>query len=134
MSNYLFRGFKRYNPKSDGPQEPRSRIVLDDEIIDGWWVYGSLLNGYVIVPDHQWIGVTNNKISNEFDAYRVISDTVCRYTGIDDRNGRPIFENDRLGIPKHVVRYVNGGYEIGAGQPLWIAAPYGEVIGNIFEE
>lgn len=134
MSHYLFRGFMRYNSNLDDPIEPTSRIVLDDEIIYGWWVYGSLLNDCIIVPNDQYIDVVFDRIDVGFEAYDVIPETVCQYTGLKDRNGTPIFEGDRLGIPEHVVRYVNGGYEIGSGMPLWLYALWFEVIGNIFEE
>ena len=124
----MYRGFER---REYAPQE---YIVLNGERIGGRWVCGDLLQDNIIVPHGQQICVVFGVIDDYMDAHDVLPETVCAYTGINDRDGNPVYEGDIVGMPDQVVRYVNCGYEVGPGKPLWIWAPDCSVIGNIFEE
>lgn len=63
---------------------------------DGKWIYG-----YVSRPDY----MTNELcfVGPEFIIRRIDQNTICRYTGKEDKNGNPIFENDivvgKAGVP-----------------------------------
>lgn len=82
----LFRGF---NEDPNGNEE----IELDGKIIKGKWVEGFYWNN----------GVNNHFIKQLYSddeykkitllSYEVIPETVSQYTGLNDMNGKKIFEN-----------------------------------------
>lgn len=125
-----------------------------------WWVEGCLLIDYV--SGQYFIHANGNSVNesvkvNEegclrFFAYEADPETVCEYTGLTDKNGRKIFENDFVSCRKYIggnwVEYcIERGYvemkhgafglhrKQGYYRPFkdWLEDYEYEVIGNIFD-
>ena len=140
MREILFRGFHH----CDGPET----IVVDGEKVKGRWVEGSLLtykDGTTFVCCEDYIPDVLNK-------YEVLPSTVGQYTCLNDKNGKRIFEGDRISHKyadwdnypeQHVVRWENDscGFEpfsdseenchhCGGG----LEPDHCEVIGTVFDK
>lgn len=80
-------------------------ICKAKDINSGEWIYG-----YVARLDY----MTNELflIGPEFITRRIDQDTICRFTGKEDKYGNPIFENDicKVDVPYGPLDE-NGGYE-----------------------
>lgn len=130
------------------------------------WVQGNLL--YDNVSDKYWIDLSISE--DEKNQYRlfvcaveVIPETICRYTGLNDKNGKMIFENYIVSLTEEgrdlfssynaraegnlcrkdcVVNFKDGAFMIGTNKYnkdlmntyLWIVKDYCKVIGNKFDE
>lgn len=143
MKEILFRGFH----PCDGPET----IVVDGEKIEGRWVEGYLWS-------KRTIGVTSP--CGHLDEVVVLPSTVGQYSGLDDSDGRKVFEGDILKFKDEPNDYEwtgriefgnpNCGYTWGF-QIVHLSGPepnidtlcwfdmeeggvYSEVIGTVFDE
>ena len=141
-------GCLRLNMENDREALKKMREILfrGKRLSDGAWVEGDL--SHCIVP-----GKTNIcKIEDNFSTtvHEVDPETVCQYTGLTDRKGRKIFENDICGRKEEfpeIVTYYDGdwtldySYVSGKGNGynycnlgFYVRNRGGvEIIGNIFD-
>lgn len=112
----LFRGF---NEDPNGNEE----IELDGRIIKGKWLYGYYSDEKGIGTDFPSIEVFKNSEPNPI-SWKVIPETVSQYAGLDDKNGRKIFENSLVDffydlyhdnvletkIATGIIKFLNGSF------------------------
>ena len=82
----------------------RDILFRGKRLDNGEWEYGfivKMFGAYHIIDK-----------DDENTAYEVISETVCQYTGLNDKNGKRIFENGYMIIDKQTykVLFDNGEY------------------------
>lgn len=126
---------------------------------NGEWVEGNLITNEKN-ENQKYIGYIfdeRNEVIEDFDIVEVVPDTLCQYTGLTDKNGKKIWENDIVLLREEIQDYEwkavvkfgnpNGKYNWG-----WQLVPIGEcdmnkdillwidmeianceVIGNIFD-
>lgn len=126
---------------------------------NGEWVEGNLITNEKN-ENQKYIGYIfdeRNGVIEDFDIVEVVPDTLCQYTGLTDKNGKKIWENDIVLLREEIQDYEwkavvkfgnpNGKYNWG-----WQLVPIGEcdmnkdillwidmeianceVIGNIFD-
>ena len=155
MREILFRGFH----PCDGPET----IVVYGEKVKGRWVEGSLIHrtSYYGEPCDDYFIVTGGEFDSDYyDAEKVLPSTVGQYSGLDDSDGRKVFEGDILKFRDEPNDYEwtgriefgnpNYGYTWGF-QIVHLSGPepnidtlcwfdmeeggaYSEVIGTVFDE
>ena len=130
----IFRGFH----PCDGPET----IVVDGEKVKGRWVEGSLLtykDGTTFVCCEDYIPDVLNK-------YEVLPSTVGQYIGLTDKNGKRIFDGDKVKgfnyLHQREEEYIvvwacnNGFYFVDDSETEWHPEHIipCEVIGTVFDE
>lgn len=121
-------------------------IKFKGKTIKSEWVYGDLLHiacGCIIYHGSQTEctckqneGAVLELFSNEISV--VIPETVGQFTGLTDKNGKEIFENDIVEMwgKIHEIKFINGAFEFvkqdGKKQNM-IDTTISEIIGNIHD-
>ena len=83
------------------------RYLFKAKTCNGEWV-----TGFLHCKDDKWY--ISNKAGSPF-AYEVRPDTICQCTGLKDKNGKLIWENDIVDFLGHkgLVKYECGSFGIG---------------------
>lgn len=139
----------------------REILFKAKRIDNGEWIIGNLVLSDDVEDDYKAIIIPTNdacmftkggaKGDLGFEHWhRVDETTICQYTGLTDKNGNKIWENDicstDLERPFLIVEFRNGGFMYNCNdgnkdyydimlptEPLEQKDKYTEVIGNIFD-
>lgn len=87
MENATFRGFRE-------TIKGNTTVYIGDKTIKGDWIYGHWLGGDVIVPEGQEYFLDDDIHVEGLTATTTYPNTIHRYTGIKDKFGNMIFEQD----------------------------------------
>ena len=109
----------------------REILFRGKRIDNGEWIEGDLVHSVYKIGD-----TCVGKFGCTLGMHRVDHYTVGQYTGLNDKNGKRIFEGDILSLRtgrQHVVRFEDGAFVLeNTAIPMRFAIKF-EVIGNIHD-
>lgn len=76
----------------------------------GEWVYGSLIRSTAGVKERAYI-VDNFSSMSDYSVIGVDTSTVCQFTGLKDKNGVEVYENDIVKVIDWEEKICNIEYE-----------------------
>lgn len=167
MNSYTMPPYKAFVPvDAKDAMIPFEKIQISDTIYHGYWQTGYYVKHYNREPApvgdylhnedvEHWLyysGFADWNMPRLLKWEKIIPETLCRYTGIQDCEGKPIYEHDYVQLDKKLkemfliedgyVRYMNGGFIVGSDDSVrstfqvivdYKGAFRGKIIGNAFE-
>lgn len=121
----------------------KAKRMDNGEWVEGYYYESKISGCYILTPKLKVRKKDGIIIGDSFDVYEVDPETLCQYTGLTDKNGRKIWENDIAYIRSSglsgygVIKYENGNLVLVDSKRKRTYSLYGEwkirKDGNIFD-
>lgn len=119
----------------------RAKRIDNGEWVEGWLLKDEVTGQYFIHASGNSVN-ESDKVNEEgclrFVAFEIDETNICQCTGLTDKNGNKIWENDIVKLPELFggilaeVRYLGSCFKIYCEEYGYIQLS-GEVIGNVFD-